>query len=525
MRQMAGTLVWKETSQRWAFVALLTMLLAFIFWDGLEELARLWGKKEEYSHAYLLPLISVFLVWQKSDELRRLPLEGAWIGIPVVLSGLALAFVGALSTIYVVIHYAILITLTGAVLAYLGWRGLKVVWAPIFLLFFTIPLPSFLYQALSIKLQLISSGLGVAMIRLFGISVFLEGNVIDLGTYKLQVVEACNGLRYLFPLLSIGFIMAYFFKAPLWKRVLVFLTTIPLTIVMNSIRIGIIGIMVEHWGTEMAEGFLHDFEGWLFFMVCMVILIGIMWLVAKIGPERRPFREIFGIDYPLPVPEGAVVRPRGIPTTFYGLAGVLILAAVATQIVEGRQDAPVERLGFDEFPMEMGEWSGRRGTLKEIYLEALDLTDYVVADYVRDSGMGVNFYTAYYASQRAGESAHSPQACLPAGGWKIHKVGRRRIDAVPADGAALDVNRVQMQMGESRVLVYYWFQQRGRTITSEYLVKWYLLVDGLMRHRTDGALVRLTTNIGPTEDWADGDARLEDFVRKVAPVLKDYVPD
>lgn len=107
---------------------------------------------------------------------------------------------------------------------------------------------------------------------MFQIPVFLEGNIIDLGVYQLQVVEACSGLRYLFPLMSLGFIAAYFYQAAFWKRAIVFLMTIPITILMNSFRIGVIGVMVDNWGISMAEGFLHDFEGWIIFMACAAIL-------------------------------------------------------------------------------------------------------------------------------------------------------------------------------------------------------------------------------------------------------------
>ena len=114
------------------------------------------------------------------------------------------------------------------------------------LLFFMVPLPHFLYNSLSAELQLVSSRLGVGFIRLFSIPVFLEGNVIDLGNYKLQVVEACSGLRYLFPLTALGFIAAVIFKVALWKKVVLFLSTIPITVLMNSFRIGVIGVLVEY---------------------------------------------------------------------------------------------------------------------------------------------------------------------------------------------------------------------------------------------------------------------------------------
>ena len=133
----------------------------------------------------------------------------------------------------------------GGIWAIVGDRIFRQIWLPIFFLFFAIPLPQFLYQGLSAKLQLLSSELGVSFIRLCDISVYQEGNVIDLGAMKLQVVEACSGLRYLFPLMSLAFMCAYFFKATLWKRVVIFLSSIPITVFMNSFRIGLIGVNRE----------------------------------------------------------------------------------------------------------------------------------------------------------------------------------------------------------------------------------------------------------------------------------------
>lgn len=118
----------------------------------------------------------------------------------VCLAGIGLYFLGELSTLYIIIQYALIITLAGVVLAFTGWQGMRILWAPLFFLIFMFPLPAFLYNNVSQQLQIISSELGVAIIRLFGISVSLEGNMIDLGKIKLHVVEACNGLRYLFPL-------------------------------------------------------------------------------------------------------------------------------------------------------------------------------------------------------------------------------------------------------------------------------------------------------------------------------------
>ena len=180
--------------------------------------------------------------------------------------------VGKLSALYFLSQLAFIIVLFGIALGLGGYSLLKVTFIPIIFLLFAIPLPYFIDAMLSFQLQLISSQLGTFFIRLLQIPVYLEGNVIDLGVYKLQVVEACSGLRYLYPLLSLGFLAAYLFQAPLWQRAVVFLSTIPITIVMNSLRIGIVGVLVNYWGPQDADGFLHMFEGWIIFIACAGML-------------------------------------------------------------------------------------------------------------------------------------------------------------------------------------------------------------------------------------------------------------
>jgi EpsI family protein len=137
----------------------------------------------------------------------------------------------------------------------------------------------------------------------------------------------------------------------------------------------------------------------------------------------------------------------------------------------------------------------------------------------------VNFYVAYYASQRTGQSAHSPRSCLPGGGWRIVDSQQHEVAGVRRNGAPLRVNRVIVQHGSERQLVYYWFKERGRDITNEYLVKWYLFEDALLQNRTDGALVRLITPLRVNESPAVADARLAQFTGSALATLQNYLPD
>ncbi len=149
--------------------------------------------------------------------------------------------------------------------------------------------------------------------------------------------------------------------------------------------------------------------------------------------------------------------------------------------------------------MQIGEWKGKSERMESIYVDALKFDDYILADYVNSHRDFVNFYVAYYGDQQQGAGIHSPRTCIPGGGWEIKDLSQRVVDGVSVNGQPLKVNRVVIAKGDMTQLVYYWFEQRGRILTNEYAVRWYLLVDALERNRTDGALVRLTTSMDPTE--------------------------
>lgn len=506
----------------WLKFAILGILVLVIFFDALAYTVDIWLNSEEYSHGILVPFVTAFLIWQRKNDIAAATRVGYRPGLWLVAAGLAFFFLGEFSALFIIEQYAFLIVLFGVVLAVLGPEVFSLIRVPLFFLFFAIPLPNFIYQGLSSKLQLLSSRLGVGLIRLCDISVYLEGNVIDLGTYKLQVVEACSGLRYLFPLMGLSFICAYLFKAAFWKRAVVFLSSVPITVLMNGLRVGLIGVLVEYRGRSMAEGFLHDFEGWAIFMACTAILIAEIGFLARIGGDRQPLREVFGIVFPGP-PAGAPLREAGAPREFWAVGIMLALAAGLSLSLQQRAESAPPRAPFAEFPMAMDAWQGHRVIMDPHYVDALKFDDYILADFRRGDAPPVNLYTAYYASQRKGESVHSPRSCIPGGGWEIKSLETVSVPGIRLYGDELRVNRVLIQKGDKRQLVYYWFQQRGRTMTDEYLAKWYLFWDALTRNRSDGALVRLTTRAPEGESPAETEARLVGFLASLVPRLDRYI--
>ena len=518
-------IVWRMSSTAWLLSAITVALLALLFYKGFDYIFYMWFNKEEYSHAVMIPFICLFLIWQKKDHLERIPFEGSWLGVVVFLVGFAMYLLGQLSSLAMIMNYAMLVVLGGLLLAWMGWGAFKHIVVPYLILVFMIPLPGFLYEGFSGQMQLLSSQIGVWVIRLFDISVNLEGNVIDLGTMKLQVVEACSGLRYLFPLVTLGFIAAYFFKVSLWKRLFVFLSSVPITILMNSFRIGLIGVTVEYWGQDMAEVILHDFEGWVVFMGCTFTLILEMWLLTRFGRDRRPLQEVFGLQFPDPTPADATKRYRAIPRQSGVAVGMLAIATVAAVSVGDRPEIQPARSEFAAFPKVLADWRGDFSPIEEDIAEALRFDDYLMASYAKGPGQVVNLFASYYATQRADKVPHSPRACLPGGGWRITEISPVTLSGMRTKDGILTVNKVIIRHGDQVQVVYYWFQQRGRSIASEYQTKWYLFWDSLTRSRTDGALVRLVTPLVPGEDINSGEERLSDFARQLTGILNSYVPD
>jgi exosortase D (VPLPA-CTERM-specific) len=516
----------KNSSIVWVGVVATSIVFIIYFWDVIQLLFSNWLGTAEYSYGIIMPFVSGFFIWHQRNSLSKYTYTGSWLGFLLVLTGIVIYIVGELSALQIFEEYSIFIVLMGLVWSVVGYSIFKRIWIPIILLFFTIPLPSFLYQGISARLQLLSTHIGVSFIRFWNISVYVEGNVIDLGSMQLQVAEACNGLTYLFPLTSVAFICAYIYHAEFWKRLIIFLSSIPITILMNSFRIGVIGVFVEYFGKSMAEGFLHDFEGWIVFMGCIGIIVIIMWALTQIGHQNKPFNQVFGLSNPELVPVGTVYFNRFLPTQYWFASILLLVATMLSPLHNTRIEQIPVRAEFIDFPMNIEQWSGKRLALDQKYIDSLKFKDYILADYKSNDDLPpVNLYSAYYVSQRKGESIHSPRSCLPGGGWKIENMEEISIGIDKETRNVFKVNRVLIQKGEDRQLVYYWFKQRGRDITNEYLAKWYLFIDGLTRNRTDGALIRLTIYIPYNIDIKDIELKLDRFLRLIYPILDRFIPD
>ncbi len=497
-----------------------------VFWIGFVSLAKAWSTPE-YSHGPLIPMISLYLFLR---ELRKAPpperhVTDRWPGVLVVALALVVAIFGNLVRIPDIVTYAFIMWVGGVVLTVFGWKRGRTHWAPVLHLIFMLPLPQFVYWKLTIFLQQVSSMLGVWFVSLAGVPVYLEGNVIDLGVFKLQVAEACSGLRYLFPILSFSYLFAILYRGPMWHKAVLLLSAAPLTVLMNSFRIGVIGVLVNSYGIEQAEGFLHFFEGWVIFLLCVGILFAMAVALQRLAPNPLPLSTAIDLDFQ--GFGGIAARVLSIRTSLGLVAALFVTVAVTAMLTLSptRGAAAVDRDPFSLFPRRIAEWSGYFSELEPSIERVLGADDYVNATYLSShEDEAVNFFVAYYDKQTEGSGIHSPEVCLPVGGWEVFSLDEQEVSLPDTPFGDFRLNRAVIQKGLSKQVVYYWFEQRGRHLTNDFIAKISVVYDSLVRGRTDGALVRFVTAIGPEETEAEADARLLRFMEVSLDRLPRFVP-
>lgn len=270
----------------WVKFTLYGLLLLGIYFSAFTWLITHDWEREAYSYCWLIPPLVLFLIWIKRDELASLPSEPSWVGLLPVGMGILFFWIGELSGEFFTLYISFWLVLVGICLLHLGWKKLKILGFSLFFILTMFPVPHFINTRLMLQLRLISSKLGVAMIHIYGLPVARNGNIIDLGFTKLQVVDACSGLHSLISLMVLSLLIVYFFKDHIWKRAVLLLSSIPLAIVTNSMRIAITAILYKYFGAGVAEGFFHDFSGILIFVICIPVLLIEMKILEKLPPVQ-----------------------------------------------------------------------------------------------------------------------------------------------------------------------------------------------------------------------------------------------
>ena len=268
---MQGVIGWVRRDARMQLFLLLPLFIA-AYWIPLRSMVHVWMSNEDYSYGFIIPVVSAYLLWEKRSILKNAHIESSWRIFPFLVVAVALSLYGILGSSGNISMPAVPLLIILFAAFVFGSEAVKKLLLPLGFLFFMVPVPASIDRSLGVFLKAVSTKLGGAAISLCDIPVNISGNIIDLGVTRLQVVDACSGMRFLFPLMALGVLYAYFFERVMWKRIVCVIATMPIAVFTNGLRIGITGILTNYYGKEAAEGFFHDFEGWAIFMVAFFFL-------------------------------------------------------------------------------------------------------------------------------------------------------------------------------------------------------------------------------------------------------------
>jgi exosortase len=241
-----------------------------------------WIHLPDFSHGFLIPLISIFLIWKRGDQLDKMSVVPNNLGIILILTGLMLLILGNLASESFTMRFSFLLVFSGIVLFLLGWPQLKLLLFPIGFLIFMIPIPSFFLGKITFPLQLFASRVATLLLQLFEVPVLREGNIIHLADTSLEVAEACSGIRSLISLLALGTIFAYMSQKLIWKRTILILSCFLIAVIMNAARVSVTGVLAHTYGISVAEGFFHGFSGFILFAAAFALMVGTSFLLLRV---------------------------------------------------------------------------------------------------------------------------------------------------------------------------------------------------------------------------------------------------
>jgi exosortase len=269
----------------WWEILAFAVALAWLYASVLRHLVGQWAHDPNYSHGFFVPLFSLFVVWSERDRLRKIAVAPSNTGLLVLLFGLVVLMAGALGAELFLSRFSLLLTIAGLVVITYGWNHMRAIFFPWIFLLFMIPIPAIILNQITFPLQLLASKAAALTLPLMGVPVLREGNIIQLPAMALEVAEACSGIRSLMSLATLAIIYGYLLEPRTSIRVILAFASIPIAVLANSLRIIGTGLLVQYWDPDKAQGFFHEFSGWVIFVVSLVMLFVLHRVLQWMWPE------------------------------------------------------------------------------------------------------------------------------------------------------------------------------------------------------------------------------------------------
>lgn len=480
---------------------MITAAFFFAYAKAFGTLAWAWWDNTVYSHGFLVPLISAYLVYAGKNSLKGITASPSYLsGLGVFLSGIAMLIAGEAAGVMVVQELSIVVTLAGAIALVFGMNLLRLMWLPVAYLLFMLRFWELITAHLHYPFQNLSASLGAKILSLVGIPAYRNGIFIELPNITLEVAEVCSGVNYLISVLAIGIPLACLTLKSMPKRLLLVFGGLIIAGLANALRVALIGVLARYNVSEALHGPGHVLQAMFVAVIGFIALFIGAWALSsweKKGAKRDAEKD----DARAPLDAGAPL-PRLLILPSIITVSMLILAGAQVNLHQP-SPRPLER-GLQTLPYAIGQWSGFDDTARPTEAEGIG-ADAELSRTYRNGPYAVNVYVAYLASQTQGKEIVNYKTASLERGSRPVTLGITGNDAVEA--------RLKVSPEKTGLkTVLYWYDLNGRAVSQRHFAKAYTAYDAIFNDRTNGAVIIITTD--------DVDARVETFAASLIPELR-----
>ena len=490
----------------------------------LSDLVGKWKDEDLYSYGFFIPAISIYLIWLKKNDIRKIRSKpDISIGFGVILIGLSTLVLGYIGSIVLIQELSIIFTITGFILLLFGKQVFRVIWFPIFYLIFMMPIWDSVLDPLHYPFQYLSASVGVGILQIIGIPVYQKDIFIELPNITLVVASVCSGVNYLISVVAIGIPLSYYYLSSLKKRILLLLLSVIIAISSNSLRVTAIGFFAYHSGAKVSQNIHGPFD---ILRSMMISIIGI--IVLFIGTIFLKEKEIDNVPIIKEVslsrnPETSFKISKAQTKVNYFLMNIIavIMVFVTGTFVNFYQHKPVSlKNSFNGFPHRIGRWEGMDTepfSLAENFKE-FGVDQEVIREYRDSLDNVIKLYIGYWDFQEQGKELIN---------YKLGEMldNRQKYKLSQNTFFIYDGNEHTKEKGENNDIFIYWIDINGRIIGDKYRAKAYNILDFIKHGRTNSAIVLIKINKKNGEGIEQTIDHYNNFIFELTAVLKLFLPE
>jgi exosortase D (VPLPA-CTERM-specific) len=500
------------------FFWMLFALFAVIYSPVCVALVRMWWNSDDYSHGFLVPIISLYLVWMKRAQLQSTPMTPSYlVGAPLIILAGAMLLAGKLGGVMLLQELSLLVMITGLVLLLAGRAWLKILTFPIAYLLFMIKFFGEGDDRFHWPFQLLAANIGVWMLHLLGFPAYQHAQYIELPRVTLDVAAACSGIRFLMSIMAIGIPLAYFTQRTWSKKIGLIGFAVLIAILANGLRVALIGVWTYYHSAEGdVHGPFHVLQGVLVSWIGFIALFAGAWLLGR----HQATKEIPRLSH------DNQFSTRAIPLATNRLSGLIRPWVVAATLLIftgsgyylGRTiPVPLQR-DLSTLPTTIGSWSGEDVVIEQAPFRVTGADQEMARRYHSASGRTVTLYISYFNSQEQDRELVNYQTSN-----EFYR-GESAVTIPEISQQSYQVNQASLPIGKEQYLVFFWYNLNGRVVTGRYQAKLLTLWDVLAHGRSNGALVAISTPMAQQNNLDQLSTETQSFIRDLNPVLRDYLP-